>query len=121
MQINNLSQITTDIGKCRAWIRLAINDYLLSSYIMTVRYHPSVLKTFYKKDAFLRDCEIMGIAEKLIEGIEECSSFGLPFNSSLLNKWSISSLELAGVWSPTLKPYPVCIQFKTISNFLFST
>lgn len=86
---------------------------------MTVRYHPSALKTFYKKNAFLRDCEIMGIAEKLIEGIEECCTFSLPFNSSLLNKWSISSLELAGIWSPTLKPYPVSILVQSLYVNLF--
>lgn len=31
--INELDQITTDVGRCRAWIRFAINDETLTSSI----------------------------------------------------------------------------------------
>lgn len=103
----NLAQITTEIGQCRAWIRVALNDCLFSSYLMIMRRDSAVLKPFYNPNAFLRDGEILDVAERLIAGVEDCKNFNLPCNSSLLNKWPASSLILAGVWSPSLRPYPV--------------
>lgn len=76
---------------------------------MTIRQNTSVLKPFYNANAFARDSEMIDVAERLIEGVEECKIFNLPCNSSILNKWPMPSLVLAGVWSPTLRPYPVSI------------
>ncbi|CAG9816690.1 unnamed protein product [Phaedon cochleariae] len=106
-QITDLSQITSEVGQCRAWIRLALNDCLLSSYLMTMRLDSSALKSYYKVDAYIRDSELLDVAQRLIEGVEAFKTFTLPFNSSLLNSWPLPSLILAGIWSPTLKTAPV--------------
>lgn len=107
LQIINLPQITTEVGQCRAWVRLALNDCLLSSYLMTLRQDSSALKSYYKIDAFIRDSELLDVAQRLIEGIEAFKNFTLPYNSSLLNIWSLPSLFLAGIWAPTMKACPV--------------
>lgn len=107
LQITNLSQISSEVGQCRAWVRLALNDCLLSSYIMTLRQDSSALKSYYKIDAYIRDCELLDVAQRLIEGVEAFKTFTLPFNSSLLNTWPLPSLFLAGIWAPTMKTCPV--------------
>ncbi|KAF2885712.1 hypothetical protein ILUMI_20485 [Ignelater luminosus] len=106
-QITNLSQITTEIGQCRAWVRLALNDSLLSSYLSTMREDSSVLKPFYNTHAYVRDSELLDVAQRLIEGVETFTEFSFPCNSSLLNTWQLQSLILAGIWSPTLRSCPV--------------
>ncbi|XP_044256164.1 pleckstrin homology domain-containing family M member 1 [Tribolium madens] len=106
-QITHLSQITSEVGQCRAWIRLALNDCLLSSYLMTIRRDPSSLKSFYRPTAYLRDSDLVDVAQRLIEGVEAFKTVTLPCNSSLLNTWQLPSLFLAGIWAPTLKACPV--------------
>lgn len=106
-QIQGLSQITTEVGQCRAWIRLALNDCLLSSYLMTMRRDSSTIKSFYNTWAYVRDSELLEVAQRLIEGVEAVNTFTLPCNSSLLNTWPLQSLFLAGIWAPTLKACPV--------------
>lgn len=102
-----MPQITTETGQCRAWIRQALNDCLLSSYLLTMRHESSTLKNFYRIGAFLRDNDLLDIAQKLIEGFEGFKTVTLPCNSSLLNTWPPSSLYLAGIWAPTLKTCPL--------------
>jgi hypothetical protein len=106
-QITHLSQITTEVGQCRAWIRLALNDCLLSSYLMTMKRDLGALKAFYRPTAYVRDSELLDVAQRLIEGVEAFKSFTLPCNSSLLNTWQLPSLYMAGIWAPTLKACPV--------------
>lgn len=107
MQIHHLSQINTEIGQCRAWIRIVLNDCLLSSYLTTIKQDPSALKPYYNTEAYLRDNEVLDVAHRLIEGLETIKTFMLPCNSSLLNSWPLPSLILAGVWAPTLRACPV--------------
>ncbi|KAJ8930045.1 hypothetical protein NQ314_017210 [Rhamnusium bicolor] len=78
-----------------------------SSYLMTMRQDNSALKSFYKVDAYIRDGELLDVAQRLIEGVEAFKTFSLPCNSSLLNTWPLPSLFLAGIWAPTLKTCPV--------------
>ncbi|KAL1492935.1 hypothetical protein ABEB36_011098 [Hypothenemus hampei] len=106
-QITNLTQITTEVGQCRAWIRIALNDSLLSSYLSAIRQNPSALKSYYNANAYIRDSDLLEVAQKLIEGIEDFKTFTIPTNSSLLNNWQMQSLILAGIWSPTLKNTPL--------------
>ncbi|KAB0800998.1 hypothetical protein PPYR_05352 [Photinus pyralis] len=106
-QIENLSQITTEIGQCRAWIRMALNECLLSSYLSTLRQDSSVLKPYYNTYALIRDNELLDVAQRLIEGVEAFTEFNLPCNTSLLNTWQLQSLVLAGIWSPTLRSCPI--------------
>ncbi|XP_066248881.1 uncharacterized protein Plekhm1 [Euwallacea similis] len=106
-QIADLTQITTQVGQCRAWIRLTLNDCLLSSYFQAVRQDASALKSYYNSNAYIRDNELMEVAQRLIEGVEASKNFTLPTNSSLLNTWQTQSLMMAGIWSSTLKNTPL--------------
>ncbi|XP_050313889.1 sorting nexin-29 [Anthonomus grandis grandis] len=106
-QISKLTQINSEIGQCRAWVRTALNDSLLSSYLSIIRQNSSSIKSYYNNNAFIRDNEVLEVAQKLIEGVESVKKFDLPTNSSLLNNWQPQSLVLAGIWSPTLKNTPL--------------
>lgn len=106
MQINALNLVTTDVGHCRAWLRLALNDGLLSSYFKSMRRDGSALKPYYRRSAFLRDTEMLEVAQRLVEGIEFCH-FSVACNSSLLNVWTNPPLLLAGLWTPPLRSCPV--------------
>lgn len=108
-----LQQISTEIGYCRAFVRKAINDSLLSSYLQSIRKNPKSLQKYYHSYAFLYDNELSETAENLIRSIESCVVFNLPYNSSLLNSWQDKSLELSG--SKFLNTTTIVIS----NNFIF--
>ncbi|KAH9634195.1 hypothetical protein HF086_001397 [Spodoptera exigua] len=106
-QISSLPQINTEIGQCRAWLRIALNECLLSSYMSTLLKNISAVKPFYNRSAFVCDSEILEVAQKLVEGLETCVQFNLPINSSLLNYWPEQVLMLAGIWVPKIRQAPI--------------
>lgn len=91
--------LRSDIGRCRGWIRLVLNDGMLSSYLDVLAGERRLLGDFYERGAYLRDPEHVDIARKLIGGVEMLQ-FRLAVNSSMLNSWSTTPLLLAGLWSP---------------------
>lgn len=105
-QIQALSQITTEVGYCRAWIRLALNEGLLASYFCSIRRDNSALKPYYNRSAYIRDVDLVEVAQRLIENLDYVR-FELACNSSLLNFWSSTPLLIAGIWSPPMKSCPV--------------
>ncbi|KPJ13733.1 Pleckstrin-likey domain-containing family M member 3 [Papilio machaon] len=106
-QISSLPQINTEIGQCRAWLRIALNECLLSSYMATLLKNISAVKPFYNRSAFVCDAEILEVAQKLVQGLESCVQFNLPTNSSLLNQWPEQVLMQAGIWVPTMRAAPI--------------
>ncbi|XP_011875858.1 PREDICTED: pleckstrin homology domain-containing family M member 1 [Vollenhovia emeryi] len=105
-QIQALSQVTTEVGYCRAWIRLALNEGLLASYLCAIRRDNSALKPYYNRSAYIRDVDLVEVAQRLIENLDYVR-FELACNSSLLNFWSTTPLLIAGIWSPPMKSCPV--------------
>lgn len=105
-QIGKLSLITSDVGRCRAWLRMALNDSLLSSYLHAMSEQNSALSPYYRSSAYLRDSEFLDMTKQLIEGIESCT-FDLACNSSLLNVWTNPPLLMAGIWTPPMKSCPI--------------
>lgn len=105
-QIQALSQVTTEVGYCRAWIRLALNEGLLASYFCSIRRDNSALKPYYNRSAYIRDVDLVEVAQRLIESLDYIR-FELACNSSLLNFWSSTPLLIAGIWSPPMKSCPV--------------
>ncbi|KAL0113523.1 hypothetical protein PUN28_012584 [Cardiocondyla obscurior] len=105
-QIQTLSQVTTEVGYCRAWIRLALNEGLLASYFCAIRRDNSALKPYYNRSAYIRDVDLVEVAQKLIENLDYVR-FELACNSSLLNFWNTTPLLIAGIWSPPMKSCPV--------------
>ena len=106
-EIQNLSQVNTEVGYSRAFIRKACNECLLSSYFQNIRKSPSALKSYYHKFAFLYDIESVETAENLLVGIESYVEFNLPCNSSLLNVWNDAPLQMSGVYSAPLRSLPI--------------
>lgn len=106
-QIEELARVNCEVGYSRVWIRCALNDNLLSSYLAAMKRDTHILKQFYKQHAFIRDPELLDVAQNLISGVEAVSQFNLAVNSSLLNYWNQAPLLLAGIWSQSLKSCPV--------------
>lgn len=106
-QISLLPQINTEIGQCRAWLRIALNECLLSSYMSTLHKNISAIKPFYNRNALVCDPEILDVAQRLVEGLETCVQFNLPINSSLLNYWPEQVLIIAGIWVPRVRVAPI--------------
>ncbi|XP_055319751.1 uncharacterized protein LOC129577176 [Sitodiplosis mosellana] len=115
-QIHSMTQITTEIGYCRCWIRQSLNDCLLSSYFSNMRKSSQTLAPYYQRTAFLRDSDFMELAESLIGGLEACVSFDLPLNSSLLNTWTDLPLQLSGLYTPSLQSYPIASGIDVANN-----
>lgn len=95
-QIQELKQIKTDVGYCRVWVRMALNDGLLCSYIDAMTADHSTLESFYYQLAYLRDLEQPGIFKSYVQGLM-AFQFELPYNSSVLNSWMNTPLLLAGI------------------------
>ena len=88
--------VTTEVGLCRAWIRLAINDCLLISYLDAILSNTSLLKRYYGINAFLMDEELPFLLKELLQGLLQFE-FRLNYNSSKLNLWDVKTLQLAGL------------------------
>uniref|UniRef100_A0A3Q1FI09 DENN/MADD domain containing 5B n=1 Tax=Acanthochromis polyacanthus TaxID=80966 RepID=A0A3Q1FI09_9TELE len=54
--IQNMSEIKTDVGRARAWIRLSLEKKLLSQHLKQLLSRQALTKKLYKRYAFLR-CE----------------------------------------------------------------
>ncbi|XP_046405631.1 uncharacterized protein LOC124170748 isoform X2 [Ischnura elegans] len=105
-QILDLSQIQTDVGHCRAWLRQALNDGLLPSYLGAMRRDPSALSPYYQRTALLRDVELLEVIQQLMQGIESYP-FALACNSSVLNTWTDAPLLLSAIWTPPMRSCPI--------------
>jgi len=105
-QIQSLSQITTEVGYCRAWIRQTLNDGTLANYLCYIKQNGSALKPYYNRWAYIRDPDLVEVTQRSMETLENVS-FRLACNSSLLNFWSNTPLLLAGIWSPPMKSCPI--------------
>jgi len=100
-QVESLSQVSTEVGRARAWLRLALNDGLLGSYLAAMAKDQVSLSVHYDKFAFLRDCDMRDLLLNYLAGVE-VYTFGLSTNVSLLNRWQAGPLILAGLWAPNL-------------------
>lgn len=92
-----------------------MNDNILSSYVSTIRRNQSALNPYYKKHAFVRDLDRLDLIERLLTGIETDITFSLPLNSSLLNQWTDQPLQMAGLYTPSLRACPVCILYDILA------
>lgn len=112
-EIQSLSQLSTETGYCRAFIRKAFNESLTSSYLQNIRVtlkeSRSTLGSYYHDYAFFFDGDLVETAERLLGGIESFVKFDLPFNSSLLNVWNDAPLQLSGIYTAPLKSLPFLV------------
>jgi pleckstrin homology domain-containing family M member 1 len=84
--VERLNQIKTDVGRCRAWLRLCLSDSSLTSYLSLT----NAARSLYHSHALLRDPDASDVAYRLVLGLQHVN-FDLPANSSLLNVWTTAS------------------------------
>lgn len=106
-EFQSLSQVNTDVGFSRAFVRKAVNESLLSSYFQNIRKSPKTLKSYYHPYAFLYDTELVETIENLLVGTESFVEFNLPCNASLLNVLNDAPLTLSGLYSTPLRSLPI--------------
>ncbi|XP_044528216.1 pleckstrin homology domain-containing family M member 1 [Gracilinanus agilis] len=94
--LEHLTFINTDVGRCRAWLRLALNDGLLECYLKLLLQEKSQLCKYYQPTALLLDPEESEIFLSLLQGLTSLS-FELSYKSAMLNEWTITPLALSGL------------------------
>lgn len=74
------------------------------------------LQPYYRRAAFVRDADRMAVAQRLLAAVEERAQqdgggagLRLTVNSSLLDRWPDRPLQLAGLYAPAVRAYPVSI------------
>ncbi|XP_059387743.1 pleckstrin homology domain-containing family M member 1-like isoform X2 [Carassius carassius] len=99
-ELERLSFINSDIGRCRAWVRLALNDGLLECYLTSLLREGSNLGSYYQPGALLLDPEDREVLLTLLQGLSSMT-FQLSYKSAVLNEWTNTPLVLAGLCPPT--------------------
>lgn len=82
--IKALSHCTTDHARARAWIRLAVNEQSLESYVSSLAQDQDVLNMFYDISAVVRDPEMITELLGLLAGMSFTMNFDLPLDDPSL-------------------------------------
>ena len=67
----SLQYAQSESGRCRAWIRLAVNECSLESYISVLHQDASLLGQYYDTYSFLRNAEMMSALQQLLVGLSQ--------------------------------------------------
>uniref|UniRef100_A0A8C5RHC2 Pleckstrin homology and RUN domain containing M1 n=1 Tax=Laticauda laticaudata TaxID=8630 RepID=A0A8C5RHC2_LATLA len=95
-ELENLVFINTDVGRCRAWLRLALNDGLMECYLKLLLHDKSQLSEYYHSPALLLDTEEVEFLLSYLQGLSSLA-FDLSYKSAVLNEWTITPLSLSGL------------------------
>ncbi|XP_030076531.1 pleckstrin homology domain-containing family M member 1 [Microcaecilia unicolor] len=95
-ELERLSFIHTDVGRCRAWLRLALNDCLMECYFISLLRERFWLSEYYQPTALLLDPEECEVVLSYLQGLSSLS-FELSYKSAVLNEWTVSPLSLSGL------------------------
>lgn len=103
--IKGFSQIRSDVGRCRSWLRLSMNECCLESHMSVITAESSLIVRYYLPSAFLLDAKAMESAMDLIQDLSN-HNFKLSCNSTVLNQWNQPPLQLAGIVSAKNLKWP---------------
>ncbi|KPP64713.1 pleckstrin-like domain-containing family M member 1-like, partial [Scleropages formosus] len=95
-ELENLNFINTDVGRCRAWVRLALNDGLVECYLASLLRENSKLVGYYQPTALMLDPEEREVLLSYLQGLGSLT-FQLSYKSAVLNEWTATPLALAGL------------------------
>ncbi|XP_010190805.1 PREDICTED: LOW QUALITY PROTEIN: pleckstrin homology domain-containing family M member 1-like, partial [Mesitornis unicolor] len=95
-ELEQLIFINTDVGRCRAWLRLALNDGLVECYLNLLLRERSRLPEYYQTTALLLDAEECEFLLSYLQGLSSLT-FELSYKSAVLNEWTITPLSLSGL------------------------
>uniref|UniRef100_A0A8C6R2C3 Pleckstrin homology domain-containing family M member 1 n=1 Tax=Nannospalax galili TaxID=1026970 RepID=A0A8C6R2C3_NANGA len=95
-ELEHLVFVNTDVGRCRAWLRLALNDGLMECYLKLLLQEQARLCEYYQPTALLRDAEEGEFLLSFLQGLTSLS-FELSYKSAILNEWTLTPLSLSGL------------------------
>ncbi|NXO44275.1 PKHM1 protein, partial [Locustella ochotensis] len=95
-ELEQLMFINTDVGRCRAWLRLALNDGLMECYLKLLLRDRTRLHEYYQAPALLLDAEECEFLLCYLQGLSSLT-FELSYKSAVLNEWTITPLSLSGL------------------------
>uniref|UniRef100_A0A146V862 Pleckstrin domain-containing family M member 1 n=1 Tax=Fundulus heteroclitus TaxID=8078 RepID=A0A146V862_FUNHE len=98
-ELEKISYLGTDVGRCRAWLRLALNHSLLECYLVSLFREDSKLRTHYQPGALLLNEEEREVLLSYLQGLASLT-FSLSYKSAVLNEWTTTPLALAGLCPP---------------------
>eukprot|EP00062_Callorhinchus_milii_P021261 gi/632977797/ref/XP_007905547.1/ PREDICTED: pleckstrin homology domain-containing family M member 1 [Callorhinchus milii] len=98
-ELERLCFISSDVGRCRAWVRLALNEGLLECYLVSLLRERETLCDYYQPVALLLDMEESEVLISYLQGLASLS-FELSYKSAVLNVWTTSPLAWAGLCPP---------------------
>ncbi|XP_066484921.1 pleckstrin homology domain-containing family M member 1 isoform X2 [Tiliqua scincoides] len=95
-ELEHLDFINTDVGRCRAWLRLALNDGLMECYLKLLLHEKDRLSEYYRSPALLLDAEEGEFLLSYLQGLSSLA-FDLSYKSAVLNEWTATPLSLSGL------------------------
>ncbi|KAE8283955.1 Pleckstrin-like proteiny domain-containing family M member 1 [Larimichthys crocea] len=95
-ELEKISFVGTDVGRCRAWLRLALNHGLLECYLASLFREDSKLRAHYQPSALLLNAEEREVLLSYLQGLASLT-FSLSYKSAVLNEWTTTPLALAGL------------------------
>lgn len=95
-ELEKLSFVGTDVGRCRAWLRLALNHGLVECYLASLFREGFKLQGHYQPSALLLDPEEREVLLSYLQGLSSLT-FDLSYKSAVLNEWTTTPLALAGL------------------------
>ncbi|XP_030111875.4 pleckstrin homology domain-containing family M member 1 isoform X1 [Taeniopygia guttata] len=95
-ELEQLMFINTDVGRCRAWLRLALNDGLMECYLKLLLQDQARLHEYYQAPAVLLDAEECEFLLCYLQGLSSLT-FELSYKSAVLNEWTVTPLSLSGL------------------------
>ncbi|KAK2884523.1 pleckstrin homology domain-containing family M member 1 isoform X1 [Channa argus] len=95
-ELEKISFVSTDVGRCRAWLRLALNHGLLECYLVSLFREDSKLRAHYQPSALLLNPEEREVLISYLQGLASLT-FNLSYKSAVLNEWTTTPLAFAGL------------------------
>ncbi|XP_043959074.1 pleckstrin homology domain-containing family M member 1 [Gambusia affinis] len=95
-ELEKISYLGTEVGRCRAWLRLALNHGLLECYLASLFREDSKLHAHYQPSALLLNAEEREVLLSYLQGLASLT-FNLSYKSAVLNEWTTTPLVLAGL------------------------
>lgn len=95
-ELEKLPFVSTDVGRCRAWLRLALNHGLLECYLASLFREDSKLQAHYQPSALLLNTEEREVLLSYLQGLASLI-FNLSYKSAVLKEWTTTPLALAGL------------------------